>query len=173
MNYVERERLAGFRRPTAQEQQKVAEHIKRTYARSLRPIAFWNCILSVIAAMLLLNLLGLSGERSLGGNIIYGVFFLAFAAAAFLTRLSKKKGKGILKKIAGGEYQVMDCRAFDVSYNVVQMSTAGVKIVNDQGQHCGSTFLIDKGIARECEKDKSTRLLLIKCGEDFYDLLSK
>lgn len=173
MNYVERERLTGFRRPTVSEQQKVAEHIKRTYARNFRPMTFWNSFFTVIAAMFLLNLLGLSGERALGANIIYGIFFLVFAVAAFLTRLSKKKGKGILKKVAAGEYQVMECKAYDVSYNVALMSTAGIKIVNDRGQYCGSDFLVDKGIARECEKDKNTRLLLVKCGEDFYDLVSK
>lgn len=65
----------------------------------------------------------------------------------------------------------MECRAYEVSYNAEQVSTGAVKIVNERGQYCGADFRVDKGIARICEKDMGIKLLLVKCGDDFYDLL--
>lgn len=65
----------------------------------------------------------------------------------------------------------MACRAYEVSYNAEQVSTGAVKIVNERVQYCGADFRVDKGIARTCEKDINTKLLLVRCGDDLYDLL--
>lgn len=130
-------------------------------------------LFTVVAVMFLLNLLVFHEERTLGGSGLYGAFFATFAAVAFLTRQSKKKGKEILKKIAVGEYLIMECRAYGVAYNAALMSTAMVWIVDAQGQRCGAGFQVDKGIAWKCEQDRNTELLLIKCGEDFYDFIEK
>lgn len=171
MIYVSTEQMSGFREPSASEHSAIARHVRNTYAKSLQPMVFWQYFFTTAAAMFLLNLLVFFADKPLGANVIYAVFAIASAAAAYLTTASLKKGRAVLRKVANGEYQVMECRAYEVSYNAEQVSTGAVKIVNERGQYCGADFRVDKGIARICEKDMDTKLLLVKCGDDFYDLL--
>lgn len=171
MIYVDREQMSGFRDPTASEHRAIARHVRNTYAKSLRPMVFWQYFFTTAAAMFILNLLVFSADKPFGANVIYAVFAIVSAAAACLTTASLKKGRIVLQKVRDGEYQVMECRAYEVSYNAEQVSTGAVKIVNERGQYCEADFCVDKGIARICEKDIDTKLLLMRCGEDFYDIL--
>lgn len=171
MIYVDREQMSGFRDPAASEHRAITRHARNTYTKSLRPMVFWQYFFTTAAAMFILNLLVFSADKPFGANVIYAVFATVSAAAAYLTTASLKKGRAVFRKVTNGEYQVMECRAYEVSYNAEQVSTGAVKIVNERGQYCEADFRVDKGIARICEKDMDTKLLLVKRGDDFYDLL--
>lgn len=173
MNLVGKEELVGFRPPTMAEKEKIAKYMKRSFRGSLRTVSFWNTAVSVFAAGLLISLMTEFKEKSPGENLLYLVLFVGFAAAAFFTRFHRKMKKQILRWIDSGQYQVMECRAYDVSFSTDLMSRAIVKIYNVQGQYCSSNFLTDLGIAKKYGKDKNTKLLLLKCGGNFYELLNE
>lgn len=120
--------MSGFRDPDASEHRAIARHVRNTYAKSVRPMVFWQYFFTTAAAMFILNLLVFSADKPLGANVIYAVFVIASAAAAYLTTASLKKGRAVFRKVTNGEYQVMECRAYDVSYNAEQVSTGALML---------------------------------------------
>lgn len=173
MNFVEKEQLTGFRPPTAKERETAAKYLRKSFSGMMKANVFWNAFFCVFAAACLVNLLAVSDGKRLGANLLYFLFFIIFTAIVFWIRIQRKSTKQILEKVSRGEFQVMECRAYEVFFSAELMSKARVRIYNNHGQYCAFDFETDIGFARICENDKNTELLLLKCGRDFYELLVK
>ena len=95
------------------------------------------------------------------------------AAAVCWIRVCAKQKKEILRKVAAGDFRVAECTVCQVSFNVDLVNEADVKIADSLGQRCDFKFVLDAETARTCQADRNTKVLLLKCGEDFYELLSE
>lgn len=167
---VSRENLTGFRKPTEEEKTGIFSYMRQKIAREIRPMNLWSGILSVFAVFLLVYLF--QGLGSWGMKLVCLLFLIGAVIGVFWIRLSRNRKKVLLQKISRGEFTVLDCTAYETSFSVELVSEGEVKIVNDSGQYCGTKFTIDMPTAKKCKESPDTRLLLLKCGQDFYELLS-
>lgn len=170
MNLITRENLTGFRSPTETEKTSIFGYMQKKIARETRPMIFWGVILSVFAVFLLLYLI--QGMGNWGTKLIVLLLLIGVIAGVFWIRLCRNQKKALLRKISEGEYEVLDCTAYETSFNVELVGEAPVKICSMDGQYCSEKFLLDLPTAKKCKENSNTRLLLLKCGQDFYELLS-
>lgn len=173
MDCVKREALAGFRPPAKAEQEGAIGYIKKRFAGTLRAMSLGTAFFGVMAGSSLLTFVSGFRERSLGENVVTAVLLAVSAAAVCWIRACRKQKQMILRKVAAGEFQVAECTVYQVSFNVDLVSEADVKIADSLGQRCDFKFVLDAETAEKCKKDNNTKVLLLKCGNDFYELLSE
>lgn len=173
MDCVKRENLAGFRPPVQAEKEGALRYIRGQFAGVLKVMSLGTAFFGVMAGSCLLTLLTGLSDRSAGENLVTAVLLAVSAAAVWWIRVCEKQKRRILKKVAAGDFQVSECTVYQVSFNVDLVSEADVKIADSLGQQCDFKFVLDAETARACERNKDTKVLLLKCGEDFYELLSE
>lgn len=173
MDCVRREALAGFRPPVRAEKEGALRYLRKSFARTLRAMSLGTAFFGVMAGSCLVTLtIGLA-DRSAGENMVTAVILAVSAAAVWWIRVCRKQKQRILRKVAAGDFQVAECTVYQVSFNVDLVSEADVKIADSLGQRCDFKFVLDAETARTCERDRDTKVLLLKCEEDFYELLSE
>lgn len=173
MLLMKREELTGFRQPTGAEVEGITRYMQQMLRRRLRPIRFWLAVCSVIAGAALITLVGNISQYTFAQNLARVVFFLVFEAIVFFIRREQKRNYVLAERIADRKYQVLDCRVYEVTFSIALNSEAEVKVYNQNGQYCKDKFLLDIGTAKKCKSNNSIKLLLLKCGNDCYELLSE
>lgn len=172
MVFVDKTALLGFRPPMERERARSIGYLKKIISRKIKYLSVWNAACSVLAGIFLLDLVLEYSSRPLKENLLSFVFLLVFAAVLRLVRRHRKENQRLLTRIVRGEYLVMECRAHEVAFSAKLIGEAAVKIHNSHGQSCTEEFVLDSTTARECQANPGTKLLLAKCGDDFYVLLS-
>lgn len=170
---IDKEKLEGYRRPTVKEREGITKYLKTNFSAELRVMAFWSAVCSVLAGGFFLNLVLDIHPGDRKEDVICLVFFCITAFIVFQIRLSRKKKKSLLRSITEGDYKVLECRAYEVKFDISLTGQAEVQIFNKKGQYCRTNFLIDETTAKRCKAGEEIKLLLLKCGEDFYELLSE
>lgn len=84
--------------------------------------------------------------------------------------MGRKKIRWFLDEISRGEFQVLDCRAYEESFDVDSAGKAVVKIHNEAGQYCRDWFPLKRELVSVCRQNPETRLLLMKGSLDTYEL---
>lgn len=170
MNVVDRQMLTGFRRPTAWEKEVIEQELRRRNRRYLRVMSFLKSVFSVAAGGILLGCLSGSGDRTLVMTSSDFLLFGLMVWVIFRIRMGRKKIRWFLDEISRGEFQVLDCRAYEESFDVDSAGKAVVKIHNEAGQYCRDWFPLKRELVSVCRQNPETRLLLMKGSLDTYEL---
>lgn len=170
---VDRDGLTGFRTPAAKEKAGITNYFKKKISAELRVMSFWSAVCSILAGGFLWNLVSDVHPGDRREDMVCLVFLCIAAFILFQIRLSRKRKKALLLRIADGEYGVMECRAYEVKFDISLVGQAEAKIFNGSGQYCKTCFLLDETTAKRCKSREEVRLLLLKCSDGFYELLSE
>lgn len=170
---VDKDRLEGFRSPTETEKGKITDYFRTKISGELRPMTFWTVICGAFAGGFLLNFAANVNPGDRKEDMICLVFLCVMAVIIFNLRLSRKKKKMLLHTIIDGKYGLMECKVYEERFDISLTGEAEVRVYNEKGQYCNTFFTIDEITAKKCKENEHVCLLLLKCGDDFYELLSE
>lgn len=158
--------IHGFRKPTSNEHSLLEEYLIKEIQRTKRSMIVCLSIYGLLAiCMLISSIMRLvsSEERFTGDNIAgyFLTFFFCWLGWVFVKivlRCNKRE-----QAVRDGEYQVLECKAAYLNYNIENTHGVAVTIVNKVEEYCRQTFVVGMKTAELCKVNMDTPLLLVDC----------
>lgn len=179
MQLVDKNSLIGFRRPTQNECVGVHRYAIRRLKSQKRVFGFWSVFLGIVALSLLMAAAGMTGEYDLGQRMILGVLALFAGTLIIWFHQQNRMERYMADKIEQGQFDVLDCKIYEVNEQVRVAHGTVVRICNAQGQHCAEEFRLQFVYVDDWRKNPNLPCRLVRCrneksrDKDYYELFTE
>lgn len=172
MKQVSRAALTGYRQPASLEAEPIVRYIRRELSRQRRIQGVWQIFCTIAAVSMLLCPFIPSDEIPMPEKLVGFVIGIPMFFAAKAIRKSRKRKKLWIQEVCSGRFQVMDCWIYETQFGGDLNGMAWVKVYNSQGQYCAERMLVDYWAAEYYQRGERNKLLLMRCGDDYFELFS-
>lgn len=177
MDGEKKEKLTGFRNPTANEKERVYNHVKKECGYAHRFDTFWRIFFEFIAVSCIATFVKYLYQ---GGMPIREVIFVLILGILLIICVLKMKKEDrrllrIISTIKDGNFQVIDCYSTKLEMFIGGDGSHDAGIVyleTAKGQLCCDKFIISSKDARANRNRTRVPLILIVQRElDYYEVL--
>lgn len=172
MEQVTQTALTGFRSPTEEEIERIRQYVKKELSRQRRIQGFWMFFCGVIAFSMLLPPFLLWNPMETPAIIANLLIGIPTALGAIAIGKSYKRKKQWIRQICAGAFQMLGCWIYETQFGSDLPGLAWMKIYNSQNQYCTERMLIDYWAAEYYQRGQRNKLLLARCGDDYFELFS-
>lgn len=179
MKQVKKDELSGFRIPEAREREVMQKKIIPQLKLERRVMKYWFWICVFFDVCFLIRLVTGYHELLTGELAVGGVFAVGLAVAVILLCRGFSRNRLLMKLIADGSFEVLDCKAYQTGPSTDTVGYGTVRICTEQGQYCEDNFIVDLLSMQEWSNRRDMNFWLLKCsygdsGDNaYYELFSE
>jgi len=179
MEKLRKEQLTGFRNPYLDEKKILQKFLLRDF-KSMQKLMRWgSALLAVFLVSMAMAVMEDIKKASFDGETIVNVVLTALLLWGFLLLHERRiRNKILIAKAKQGDFQVLDCIAYEISTSTDKADTGVVCICTKDGQYCWDRFRVDLDTVRIYQQGGKVPLLLVKCqipGKkmDYFELFTE
>lgn len=179
MKKLRKEQLTGFRNLYSDEKEVLQKYMLNDFRRVQKLMRFGSALLAVFFTSMLLTVIEDIKEFSFDKETIVNAILTAILLWGFVLLHERRvRNKILIEKTKQGDFQVLDCFAYETSTSTDKAGTGVVCICTKDGQYCWDRFRVDLGTVRIYQQGGNVPLLLVKCkipgkNMDYFELFTE
>lgn len=175
---VTKERLEGYRLPSARETERIKSYLLPDLKKMRRRMTVGSILCAIADICMIAALFTESSAGTAAELAVRGVLAVILTLAV-ISILKRRAANGTLTaNILDGRFEVLDCLAYEGDTTGDLVGGGEVKIHNMQSQYCQERFVVDRESVKEYLDGADIPFLLMKCvcgrnkGDVFFELFT-
>lgn len=179
MQKVDKNGLAGFRRPTEAESRRIGGSVSRRMQRTMHVFWFWSIFLIILDLAVLPAAAGILKAYDFRQRMVFGVMGLGISVLLLWLFAQIKEKKVLADRMIRGEFEILDCKIYEIHAEMDVPHGTAVRICSMSGQLCEEYFRLENIYVDNWKKNRDSMFQLIRCRSeksekrDFYELFSE